>query len=77
MGKHLSSATWCTRITDTLPYQTVKTVDNNRVNIAFFPGNSGNGLGFIISRKDARLLAKRINSCLDHSTSKAPPLGSK
>lgn len=42
----------------------VKTADNDRIEI-LAPDGKGEAYGFSISRKDARLLAKRINQCLD------------
>jgi len=42
----------------------VKTGDNDKIEI-LFPDGLGFANGFSISRKDARLLAKRINQCLD------------
>ena len=42
----------------------VKTADDDRIEI-MFPDGAGYANGFSISRKDARLLAKRIKQCLD------------
>lgn len=42
----------------------VKTADDDRIEI-MFPDGTGYANGFSVSRKDARLLAKRINQCLD------------
>jgi hypothetical protein len=60
---------WCTRLGMDAPYQTVQTVNKWMLKIAFMPGG-GNGVAMHISRKDARLLAKRINQCLDGTVSK-------
>ncbi len=42
----------------------VKTADNDKIEI-LVPDGKGYADGLSISRKDARLLAKRINQCLD------------
>lgn len=42
----------------------VKTADNDKIEI-LLPDGKGYANGFSITRKDARLLAKRINQCLD------------
>jgi hypothetical protein len=57
---------WCLRGFDG-PY--VKTADDDRIEILVPDGNGYvNGLSF--NRKDARLLAKRINQCLDATRKK-------
>lgn len=47
----------------------VKTADDDKIEI-LFPDGRGYANGFSISRKDARLLAKRINQCLDETRKK-------
>ena len=42
----------------------VCTMDDDKVAI-FVPSDSGYVAGIRVSRKDARLIAKRINECLD------------
>lgn len=70
MAKHMDNTVWCTRLETDRPYQTVKTVDEKTVSIGFMPGGGVAGYGFHVSRKDARLLAKRINACLDATVKK-------
>lgn len=70
MARHLQTSVWHTRLETDRPYQTVRTVSESEVSIGFFPGNLGAGYGMTISRKDARLLAKRINQCLDGTAKK-------
>ena len=59
---------WVTRLDWQKPYQQVN-ADGNFIEIGFWPGD-GNGIKHRVSRKDARLLAKRINSCLDATAKK-------
>jgi hypothetical protein len=59
---------WLTRFDD--PKQSVQVcpTDQEKINIGLW--NGGQGYSFNISRKDARLLAKRINQCLDATVKK-------
>lgn len=66
--KH-QNAVWVTRLGNGKPYQTV-TSEYNEIWVAFYPGNGGSGYSMKISRADARLLAKRINQCLDATAKK-------
>jgi hypothetical protein len=70
VAKHLASTVWCTRLSTGAPYQTVQTVNKWMLKIGFMPGGGNNGVAMNISRKDARLLAKRINQCLDWTVKK-------
>jgi len=70
MAKHLPCVVWNTRIGADDAYQTVRTKDNSHITIGLFPGNRCDGIGFTLSRLDARLLAKRINQCLDETAIK-------
>ena len=58
------SVVWSLRGPDKYPYYQVRTTDDDRIEIG---AASGNGYMdyLLLSRKDARLLAKRINQCLD------------
>jgi hypothetical protein len=58
------NAIWVTRLPNGKPYQQVS-ADGEIIKVAFFPGNGEDGFGARINRADARLLAKRINQCLD------------
>ena len=65
MSKHKPTTVWMTRLDSKKPYQTVRTRMDGEIAIAFFPGNRGDGFGVTIRRRDARMLARRINQCLD------------
>ena len=66
--KH-QNAVWHTRLAMDKPYQCVTSAYND-IWVSFYPGNGGNGYSMKISRADARLLAKRINQCLDATVKK-------
>lgn len=57
---------WTTRIGDGM-YQCVRVSDkdDDKLQISLFPGEKKDGIGFVLTRPDARLLARRINQCLD------------
>ncbi len=63
MRRHLN-AVWVTRLDLHRPYQQVG-INGDDLAISFMPGKGGTGISINVSRKDARLLAKRINQCLD------------
>lgn len=65
MGKHLPSVVWTTNSRFDRPYQAVRTDSETEVVISIMPGSGKDGIGFNLSRKDARMLARRINQCLD------------
>lgn len=67
MAKHLPTTVWHTRLGTEAPYQTVRTHDGKTVIVGFMPGKKMDGWAILLSRKDARLLARRINQCLDHT----------
>jgi hypothetical protein len=69
MGKHLPSTVWATYPFDRYPYAYVATEGEDNVSIAFFPDLNGVGTGISLTRAHARLLAKRINQCLDETKS--------
>ena len=62
--KH-ANAMFLTRFNDGGSYQSVQVCDKD--DNALYVGFWANGKGYLhkISRKDARLLARRINQCLD------------
>jgi len=72
MRKHQESV-WITKFTD-LAYQEVKCFSDRGLQISFFPikifDKRPNGVSVLVNRKDARLLAKRINQCLDATVKK-------
>ena len=67
MAKHKPGVIWPTRIGVAAASQIVSTESTNLLKISFFPGYGRDGLSVSISRRDARLLAKRINQCLDYT----------
>lgn len=68
MGKHLPTIVWALRRDFKGPY--VQTHDARRIALSFpIPDDPGYVQVAVISRADARLLAKRINQCLDETRS--------
>lgn len=65
MVKHLPGVIWSTRLKG--PHQIVSTSSLAKIKISFMPGDGRDGLSFFLLRKDARLLAKRINQCLNET----------
>lgn len=55
---------WHTRLTHDGPYQTVRCIEGDRIQIGFMPGNKKDGFGVSLPRADAKLLARRIEQCL-------------
>lgn len=43
----------------------VRTADGDRISILYYSEGADRAQSIVLSRKDARLLAKRINQCLD------------
>ncbi len=70
MAKHLPSVTWCTSLAFDKPYQMVQTEEAGRLKVSFMPGMGKDGISITLKRSNARLLAKRINQCLDYTLSK-------
>lgn len=60
---------WPTRPIGTYPQMYVRAKDE-LIDIATFNAEGKDGWGFSLTRKDARLLARRINQCLDATTKK-------
>lgn len=67
MGKHRPSIIWLMRKVGTYPNAYVETVDKDRVAIAFLNREPIPSWAVELTRRDARLLAKRINQCLDET----------
>lgn len=65
MSKHLPSVVWTSRNRFDIPYQAVRTHSKTEIVISIMPGHGENGIGFKLSRLEARMLARRINQCLD------------
>ena len=73
MAVHKPGVFWSLRADTSCGY--VRTVDTDLLLVAL-PQPGGHGMStappqdLLISRKDARLLAKRLNACLDATTTK-------
>jgi len=68
MARYLPSVIWPTRRIGTKgPYQIVSTASLAKLTLSFMPGNGKDGVSIQILRKDARMLARRINQCLDET----------
>lgn len=68
MARHIPTVSWSLRSPEYGSH--VQTYDEDSLSLAIMTP-SGYGQQFaVISRKDARLLAKRINQCLDDTTAK-------
>jgi len=65
VSKHKPCVIWQTRLDGKGPYQWTQTASKSDVWIGFMPGNKEPGFKVRMSRRDARLLAKRITQCLD------------
>lgn len=73
MGRHVPGCTWPThRIDDPRGTVYVDTNDPDNLRITVVPP-VGCGVQFTIERRHARLLAKRINQCLEETRSKTHP----
>ena len=68
MGKHIN-VIYSIRCIGTYQQIYVKTHNENILELSFFQ-QSADGAAVLVYRKDARLLAKRINQCLDETLSK-------
>lgn len=68
MAKHLPATVWATYPADRYPYAYVTTASPSEVEIVFFAGNGDYaGTSFVLSRRHAKLLARRINQCLEET----------
>ncbi len=65
MAKHKPSVGWHTHKFGVYPYAAVTTASTTDLKIAFFPKRDEAGFSFTLTRKMARMLARRINQCLD------------
>jgi hypothetical protein len=69
--RHEPGVIWGLRIRDDVPNGYVRTLDDDHL-LLFFEG-----AGICIDRRSARLLAKRINQCLDQTTGSRVSLASR
>ena len=62
--KKWAATMWVTRLSDDKPYQGVEVLADGKIRVSLWPGKHADGLSFILSRGDARLVARRIDSAL-------------
>lgn len=74
MGKHLPTVIWPTRPMGVRPQQYVRTADESNVEVTFVIA-AGEAWAVRLSRHDARMLARRLNQCLDETTNRAARIG--
>lgn len=65
MPKHYSAQCWAMRPVGKYPQVYVRTITEKSVSCIYHEYEGQPGTGFVLTRRDARLLAKRINQCLD------------
>ena len=66
MGRHKPAHLWAVKHVGTYPQIYVKTNGPGFITVSHFADSEEKyGRGFTMKRRDARLLAKRINQCLD------------
>ena len=65
MSKHKPSVVWLTSFPNRYPWAQVQTASRSTIaiRVTIYPGSFVHN--FTVSRRFARLLAKRINQCLD------------
>lgn len=68
MATHVRTVVWSLRAPEYGAY--VRTNDEDSLYVSIVEPGDIQPTGFFIDRKDARLLAKRINQCLDDTTAK-------
>jgi len=64
MSKHVN-AVWLTQPLGKYPYGIVKTFDEKNVSVGICSAKGKYITNLVFTRREARLLAKRINQCLD------------
>lgn len=67
MPRHEPCVSWASKKIGVYPNTMIKTLENNMIQIQFFPEKDRDGIAFNLDRRHARLLAKRINQCLDET----------
>ena len=67
ISKHLPTQIWPTRPLGTYPQQYVKTESETAISVTIVGAEGDCGWSMILSRLDARLLARRITQCLEAS----------
>ena len=67
MPKHKPGSIWMMRSPGKYPNGEVSTTLDGRLSLSYYEKRIGYITGISMSRRDARLLAKRINQCLDET----------
>jgi hypothetical protein len=62
---HKPAMMWAFRMPGKYPNGYVQTTEDNQILMSFFDKEGEDGIGIIRSRRDARLLARRILQCLE------------
>jgi hypothetical protein len=65
MAKHKPGTLYCTHKLGVYPNAQICTVDKSSIKIRIFPWARYNGVSFTMSRQFAKMLARRINQCLE------------
>lgn len=68
---------WPSRPLGTYPQTYVEAKDGGMVDVSFYPVEGESGIGILLTRHHARMLARRINQCLDRTTVKGELRGGK
>lgn len=63
------TSVWPTKSIGTYPQTYVRMAldDEDMIEVSRFPTEGDDGIGLLFSRAEARLLARRINACLDET----------
>ncbi len=67
MSKHLPTHIWPIKPVGKYPQVYVRTNNNQSIRCMYHEQSDQEGIGFVLTRRDARLLAKRLNQCLNKS----------
>ncbi len=65
MAKHKPSVLYCTHKLGVYPNAQISTADGAHIKICVFPLDRYDGASFTMSRQFAKMLARRINQCLE------------
>lgn len=65
MAKHKPSMVYCAYKFGHYPNAEITTVDKTKIKIAVFPYKGRDGFAFAITRKLGKMIALRINQCLE------------
>lgn len=77
MAIHKPSSIWPTRPLGVYPQQYVRTLDEDHIGVSFHATLNGLGREVRLTRHEARMLARRLNECLDDTRSPVRPAKKK